>query len=312
MNLAAYCHRAKKSFTMADKSKLLIQQAEKVKSLLCGWIPKREATVHTLRVLADKLLTVHNKSCKLQVAGSSASIAGFGVTAVGFGLSFFTAGASLIVSAVGAGLGAAGGVVNASSSLAELCIQKETFDTAQKIIDRDREAVEAVEEVWEKFAEEVQTCKRMNAVKVVWGTASTLKAGYKLGAGVAKTAASEGGEALFYSLSKSDKVLLVGGFAVSAFMLPFDIHSLVTNLEKIDAGRKGEKDKEPKAVKKLRELADKLEDDMHDKKEVIREVDHLISMLKDKKSFYFQIIISILVVIFIVYFTPFFYSCLRQ
>ena len=55
VNLPA-CLRAKKSFTMADKGKLLIQQAEKVKSLLCGWIPKREATVHTLRVLADKLL----------------------------------------------------------------------------------------------------------------------------------------------------------------------------------------------------------------------------------------------------------------
>lgn len=311
MNLAACCHRAKKSFTMADESKLL-QQAGKVKSLLCGWIPKREATVHTLRVLADKLLTVHNKSCKLQVAGSSASIAGFGVTAVGFGLSFFTAGASLIVSAVGAGLGAGGGLVNAASSLAELCVQKEAFDTAQKIIDQDREAAEAVEKVWEKFGKEVQTCIRMNAVKVVWGTASTLKASYKLGAAVAKTAASEGGEALFCSLSKFDKFLQVGGFAVGAVMLPLDINSLVTNLEKIDAGQKGKKDKEPKAVKKLRELADKLEEDMHDKKEVIREVDYLISMIKDKKSFYFQIIISILVVIFIVYFTPFFYSCLLQ
>ena len=311
MNLAACCHRAKKSFTMADESKLL-QQAEKVKSLLCGWIPKREATVHTLRVLADKLLTVHNKSCKLKVAGSSASIAGFGVTAVGFGLSFFTAGTSLIVSAVGAGLGAGGGLVNAASSLTELFVQKETFDTAQKIIDQDREAAEAVEKVWEKFAEEVQTCIRMNAVKVVWGTVSTLKASYKLGAAVAKTAASEGGEALFCSLSKSDKFLHVGGFAVGAVMLPLDINSLVTNLEKIDANRKGKKDKEPKAVKKLRELADKLEEDMHDKKEVIREVDHLISVIKDKKGFYFQIIISILVVIFIVYFTPFFYSCLLQ
>ena len=56
---------------------------------------------------------------------------GFGVTAVGFGLSFFTARASLIASAAGAGLGAAaGGVVNAFSSFAELRIQEETFDTA--------------------------------------------------------------------------------------------------------------------------------------------------------------------------------------
>ena len=256
---------------MADiKSKLLIQQAETVKSLLCGWIPKRDATVHTLRVLADKLLTVHNKSCKLQVAGSSASIVGFAFTAVGFGFSFFTAGTSLIVaSAAGAGFGAVGGVVNAFSSFREHRIQEETFDTAQKIIDRDQEAAEAVEKAWEKFVEEVQTCKRlMNAayaVKVVWNTASTLNSVYKLGAGgFAKTAASEGG------LRKFDKYLHVGGFAAGAVMLLLDIYSLLTNLKKIDAGRIGEKDKEPKAVKMLRELADKLEDDMHDKKEVIR------------------------------------------
>ena len=37
-----------------------------------------------------------------------------------------------------------------------------------------------MEKVLETFAEEVRTCKRMNAVKVVWGTASTLKAGYKV------------------------------------------------------------------------------------------------------------------------------------
>ena len=305
MNLAACYHRAKKSFTTAMADEM---------------IPIRAATVRTLRVLADKLLTVHNKSCEWQLAGSSATILGFVVTAAGFGLPYCTAGASLIASAAGAGLCTVGGVVNAFSSLAEHRIQKETFDTAQKIIDRDREAAEAVEKVWKEFAEEVQTSKRQinaaYAVKVVWGTAFTLDAIYKLyrlGAGdFAKTAASEGGEALFYSLRKFDKYLHVGGFAFGAVMLLLDTYTLVTNLKKIDAGRKGEQDKEPKAVRKLRELADQLEKVMHDKKGVIPLVDYLISMMKDKKSFLFKIIILISAVIFIYYFTPFFSSCLRQ
>ena len=42
------------------------------------------------------------------------------------------------------------------------------------------------------------------------------------------------------------------------------IYTLVTRSMEIDASRKGKKDKEPKAVKELRELADELEKDLPD------------------------------------------------
>ena len=84
------------------------------------------------------------------------------------------------------------------------------------------------------------------------------QASYKVGARFAATAATEVGEALFCNLSKFDKFLHVGGFAVSAVLLPLDIYSLVTNSMEIAAARKGKNDKEPEAVKKLRQLADKL------------------------------------------------------
>lgn len=74
----------------------------------------------------------HNNVCIAKVAGSSTAVAGFVLAAVGFGLSFVTFGASLIISGVGLGVGAAGGVTNAGSMIAEACIQKDTFDAAQK------------------------------------------------------------------------------------------------------------------------------------------------------------------------------------
>ena len=109
--------------------------------------------------------------CIAQVAGSSTSIVGFGAMAAGFGLSFLTGGTSLIVSsivlaAVGGGLNAAGGVTIAGSSLAEIYIQRGKLDTAQKIINEDREATEAIEKLWEEFSNEVQKCTITNGAEV--------------------------------------------------------------------------------------------------------------------------------------------------
>lgn len=68
----------------------------------------------------------HNNVHIAKVAGSSASVTGFVLKVVGFGLSFVTFGASLILSVVGLGVGAAGGVTNAGSLIAQACFQKDT------------------------------------------------------------------------------------------------------------------------------------------------------------------------------------------
>ena len=272
---------------MADESKLL-QKAETIKSLLRDLTPKRKATVHTLRVLADELLTHHNNVCIAHVTANSTSIAGFGAMAAGFGLSFFTGGISLVVSAVGSVLSAAGGVANAGSSVAEVCIQRGKFDTAQKIINEDQKAAEAIEELWKEFEEESKKILKGKSVKTGVETAFLLKdcamAGIHIGAEIGAEAATEGGEVLFRSLDLIDKVVQIGGLAVSAVFLPFQIKSLVTNSKEIDAARKGKNDKEPEAVKKLRQLADQLEKDMHDKNELFREIDDLVSMTTAQDS----------------------------
>ena len=238
---------------MVEQSKLL-NQAEQLKLMIHDWIPKREASVRTVRVLAEKLMEHHNKVCIAKVAGSSASVAGFVLAAVGFGLSFATFGASLILTGVGLGVGAAGGVTNAGSLIAEACIEKDTFNTAQQIIDNDREATEAIEKLLEEFRTEAQKIKIGNGLR----------------AGIAGMAAGEGGEGLFRGLS-------VAGMVVSAILLPVDLYTLVTAAIEIDASRNGRRDEEPKAVKKLRELADELEKEMPNEEDFARDLDDFIA-----------------------------------
>lgn len=252
---------------MEDGSDLFIQEA-KLRSAVRDWIPKRKATVRTLRVFADELMEHHNKLCIAQVAGSSCSIAGFATLATGFGLSFVTFGASLVLCGVGIVMGAAGGLTNVGSSMAEAYIQKKTFDTVQKIIEEDREATEAIQKPLKESARKNK--QRLNEVlkglKMGCRGAEILKTcaqtGYKIGVRVGAHAASESGEALFRSLTVAGRVVHVGGFVSNAALLPLDIYTLVKNSMEIDASRKGKKDKEPEAVKKLRKIADDLEGEM--------------------------------------------------
>lgn len=183
----------------------------------------------------------------------------------------------LILTGVGLGVGAARGVTNAGSLTAEACIQKDTFNTAQKIIDNDREATELLEE----FGTEAQKIKRGNGLRAGISGAlvvkNCLEAGLKFGARIAGMAANEGGEALFRGLSVAGRVAHIGGFAFSASLLPVDLYTLVTSSMEIDASRNGIEDEEPKAVKKLRELADELEKKMPNEEDFARDLDDFIS-----------------------------------
>ena len=263
-----------------EQSKLS-KQAEQLRAMVRDWIPKRKASVHTLRALADELMEHHCKIQIAKVAGTSASVAGTVVAGVGFGLSFVTFGASLILTAAGLGVGAAGGVTNAGTMITEACIQKGTLNTAQKIIDDDREATEAIEKLLIVFETEAKKIILKNGLKAGLAGAFVVKncveTGVKFGARIAGIATNEGSEALFRGLSVAGKVVHIGGFAVSAILLPVDLYTLVTSSKEIDAARKGEKVEEPDAVKKLREMADNMEENMPDENDFARELDALIS-----------------------------------
>ena len=247
------------------------------------WIPIRENTVHTIRVLADKLTHHHNNVSIAQVTGSSASIVGFGFMAAGFGFSFLTGGLSLILAGAGAVVSVAGGLTSGGSTIAECCIKKGTFDDIQKLIDKDREAVQAILELWGQLEEDVNRNAVKNGVKAGFQFASIMntcgQTGYKLGVAVGKTASITGGDAVFRGLSSVGKVAHIGGFAFSAVLLPFDIYNLVQNAKEVDASRNGKTVHEPNEVKVLKELADKLAEEIPDENK-IEEIENLIKMRK--------------------------------
>ena len=262
--------------SIMEQSKLS-KQVVQLKAMVHDWIPKRKATVHILRALADKLMEHHNNVQIAKVAGSSASVAGFVVAGVGFGLSFVTFGASLILTLVGVGVGAAGGITNAGSSIAEASIQKDTLTTAEKIINDDREAIQAIKKRLEELGTKAEEKIIENGVMAGFSSVSFLTKSAETGARIAGTAASEGSEALFRGLSVTSRVAHIGGFAFSAILLPFDLHTLITSSIKVDAARKGKKDKEPpNAVKELRKMACDLERNMPDENDFARELDALI------------------------------------
>ena len=165
--------------------------------------------------------------------------------------------------------------------IAEACIQKDTFTTAQKIINDDRDATEAIEKLLEGFGTEAQKSIMGNGFKAGISTAFIFKncveGGLRFGGRIAVTAANEGGGALFRGLSVAGRIVHIGGFAISAVLLPVDLYTLVTNSIEVNAARKGKKNKEPEAVRKLRELADELERSMPDKNDFARELDAFIS-----------------------------------
>ena len=266
---------------MAVQSRLSTR-AEELNILVHDWIPKRKKTVQTLRDAADTLKAHHKNICIAKLTGSSTAIAGFVLVAVGFGLSFVTFGSSLILSVVGGGICAAGGLTTAGSSITEMRFQKDSYKTAQKILDEDREAMQAIENLRGELEEEAQQSMVASAVNagVVSTTviakncaASGIRAGIRIGA----TVASEGGEALFRVLSVAGRVVHIGGFAYSAILLPLDIYTVVKASMDIDAARKGKEDKEPEAEKNLRMLADELEKELRDKEELARQLDNCIS-----------------------------------
>lgn len=244
-----------------EQSQISIQDLKRWSSI---WITKREATVRILRVFADELMEHHKKVCVANVAGSSVSIAGFAVGATGFALSFATFGASLALLGAGTVFGAAGGLVNLGSSVIETYLQKTTIATVQKIIEEDREATEAFQQLLEEAKQQPKAilegirmgCKGARILQACVGT------GYKIGVRVGAQAVGESGEALFRSLKMAGRVAHVGGFVLSAALLPLDIKTLVENAMEIDAGQKGKNDIEPEVVKQLRVIADELENEL--------------------------------------------------
>ena len=190
--------------------------------------------------------------------------------AVGFGLAPVTLGTSTILSAVGGAMCAGGGTTAADSSLlVRNRIFKRKLDKAQEIIDADRQAQESVQKLLSELYREVSALSVRDAldglsynknlfffIKNLVDIDKLAKAGTR----AAAIAGSEGAEAVLRTVGIAGNAARIGGFAISAVLLPVDIYTLVTSAMKI----KSHGVDEPEEVRKLKELAAELEREMNE------------------------------------------------
>lgn len=262
-----------------DPKDLVICSTELTSSIR-QWSVKRRETVETLRSLADELMEHYKNVHIAKVSGSSASIGGFVMLATGFGLAPVTLGTSLILSAVGGAICAGGGATVAGSSIVQTKIFKTKLAAAQEIIDADRKAQEPVQELLDDLYRQVskkslgslknQLACNLSVALLVKNLVDVSNGMHLTGVSVASTVASEGADGILRSIGLVGNTARIGIFAVSVVLLPLDIYTMVKSLTEIDSVRKGKKESEPEAVKKLRDLADNLEKEMD---EILRAVD---------------------------------------
>lgn len=259
----------------------LVTCTTQLTSSIQQWSVKRRETIQTLRSLADELMEHYKNVHIAKISGSSASIGGFALVATGFGLAAVSLGTSLILSAIGGAICAGGGATVAGSSIVQSKIFKTKLATAQEIIDADRKAQEPVQKLLKDLCREVSkesfgSVKNRLAcnVSVALLVKNLVDVGNGVnmtGVSVATTMASEGMDGILRSIGIAGNTARIGIFAVSIALLPLDIYTMVTSFTEIDSVRKGKKEKEPEAVKKLRELADNLEKEMNEILQAVEE-----------------------------------------
>ena len=257
-----------KKFGMARNKNLEKSLIELTESMQSG-VEKRLETLETVRSLANEL-NEHDKNVHIaKVSGSSFSIAGFVLIAVGFGLAPVTLGTSTILSAVGGAMCAGGATTAAGSSLLRNRIFKRKLDKAQEITDADRQAQESVQKLLNELYRAVSALSVGDALdglsynkNLVFFINNLVDIGKlaKAGTRAAAIAGSEGAEAVLRTIGIAGNAARIGGFAISAVLLPVDIYTLVTSAMKI----KSHGVDEPEEVRKLKELAAELEREMNE------------------------------------------------
>lgn len=264
----------------------LMRCSKELTASIKSWSSNREETVKALRQLADELMEHHKNVHIAKVSGSSFSIAGFALIATGFGLAPVSFGTSLLLSAVGGAVCAGGGVTAAGAGVVKNRIFKFKLAKAQELIEADRDAQESVK----KHMDDINKLRRKasnpsithlafdaslaSLIKNLVDVSKFAKAGTR----AATTAASEGVEGVLRTIGVASNAVRIGLFDVSVALLPLDIYTLVTSAQEIDSTRKGDKDKAPEAVQKLRALADELQREMEEMLQAVWQFENTMTL----------------------------------
>ena len=264
----------------------LIRCSKELTASIKSWSSNREDTVKALRKLADELMEHHKNVHIAKVSGSSFSIAGFALIATGFGLAPVSFGTSLLLSAVGGAVCAGGGVTAAGAGVAKNRIFNIKLAKAQELIKADRNAQESVKKHMNDIYKLRRNASKPSITHLAFeaSLASLIKnlvdlnKCAKAGTRVATTAASEGVEGVLRGIAVASNAVRIGLFAVSVALLPLDIYTLVTSAQEIDSTRKGDKDKVPEAVQKLRALADELQREMEEMLQAVWQFENTMTL----------------------------------
>lgn len=264
----------------------LIRCSKELTASIKSWSSNREETVKALRQLADELMEHHKNAHIAKKSGSSFSIAGFALIATGFGLAPVSFGTSLLLSAVGGAVCAGGGVTAAGAGVVKNRIFKFKLAKAQELIEADRDAQESVKKHMDDIYKLHRKASKPSITHLAFDAslASLIKnlvdvsKCAKAGTRAATTAASEGVEGVLRTIGVASNAVRIGLFDVSVALLPLDIYTLVTSAQEIDSTRKGDKDKAPEAVQKLRALADELQREMEEMLQAVWQFENTMTL----------------------------------
>ena len=159
---------------MVEQDKIdreLLQKAEQqvrrfIEKLEQG-IETRKKTISMLKDLAGELDKTHKDVNIAKVTGTSTAVAGGLITVFGGIASFFTLGLASPLIGVGVATAAAGGATAGGAEIADVVISKNKMEDAQKILDEDKQTLEAIDECYSNL---VRTAETISASNPKYGT----------------------------------------------------------------------------------------------------------------------------------------------
>ena len=159
---------------MVDQDQIdgeLLEQAEhQVKRFLEMFergITTRKKTIAMLKDLASELDKTRKDVNIAKVTGTSTAVAGGVVAGLGFLASFLTLGAASPLIGVGVAAAASGGVTAGGAEIADVVISQNKMADAQRIMDKDKETLEGIDECYSNL---VHTAEKISASNPKYGT----------------------------------------------------------------------------------------------------------------------------------------------
>lgn len=192
---------------MVDQDQIdgeLLEQAEhQVKRFLEMFergITTRKKTIAMLKDLASELDKTRKDVNIAKVTGTSTAVAGGIVAGLGVLASFFTLGAASPLIGVGVAAAAGGGATAGGAEIADVVISKNKMADAQKIMDKDKETLEGIDECYSNL---VRTAEKISASNPKYGTKEHVLCSVLLGSKLKRGGKNNKGSGLWGLLKKT-------------------------------------------------------------------------------------------------------------